>query len=132
MNVPDVFCGTAITAVEQIQELDAVKKLDPVAAREKLQYVQAFRPLYDKLLSLGQRLNDAVMSLKAEVAADSLQIYRVAKSFASDKRSPVVQAHVANMKRDLNRPGLTKAQCEERKKKAAEEKAEKEKEVKAA
>lgn len=134
LNVPDVFCETAIIAVEQLAELQASKKLDAVAGRNKLQFIEAFRPMSDKLSSLVKLLDYTLMWAKATLAEEGLQIYRITKSLASDKRSPVMQAHASNMKRDLGRKGLTRLQREERKlaklKKAAAEALEKE--VKAA
>ena len=115
LNVPDVFCSTAIIAVEQVPELLGTRKLDPVAGRIKMQFLEAFRPMSDKAGTLVKRLDYTLMWLKATLAEDSLQMYRIAKSIASDKRSPLVQAHVENLKRDLGRKGLTKAQREERK-----------------
>ena len=111
------------------------KRLDPVAGRIKMQFIEAFRPMSDKAGALVKRIDYTLMWLKATLAEDSLQIYRLAKDLASDKRSPNVQAHVENLKRDLGRKGLTKAQRDERKAakiKAAAEALAAEKEVKPA
>lgn len=112
LNVPNVFCERAVVAVEQLAELQASKKLDAVAGRNKLQFIEAFRPMSDKLSSVVKLLDYTLMWAKATLAEESLQIYRITKSLASDKRSPLIQAHAENMKRDLGRKGLTKAQRE--------------------
>lgn len=115
IGVPEAFVATVISAVEQLPELAAAKKLDPVAARDKLQYIEAFRPLYDKLFTVIRRLNFGLLYSKDSVAFDSLQVYRIAKQHASDGRSPLMAAHVANMKRDLGKKVPTKVEREERK-----------------
>src|SRR3954467_14332732 len=46
LNIPDGFCGTAISAVAQVPELDSTKKFDSNLNLDRLQYLQAFRPLY--------------------------------------------------------------------------------------
>ncbi len=115
IGVPDAFVATVVAAVEQLPELAAGNKLDPVATRDKVQYIEAFRPLYDKLFTVTRRLNFALLYLKDSVAFESLQVYRIAKQHASDQRSPLMAAHVANMKRDLGKKVPTKADREERK-----------------
>ena len=115
LGVPAEFKATVLAAVEQLPELVATKKLDPVDARDKLQYVEAIQPLYDKLFTFMRRLNYALMWAKDEVSFDTLQIYRVARQLASDNRSPIMAAHVANMKRALGKKVPTRAEREERK-----------------
>jgi hypothetical protein len=115
LGVPAAFVATVVSAVEQLPELAAAKKLDPVAARGKIQYLEAFRPLYDKLFTVTRRLNFALLYMKDSVVFDSLQVYRIAKQHASDQRSPLMAAHVANMKRALGKKVPTRAVREERK-----------------
>ena len=115
LNVPDGFCVTAISAVAQVPELDRTKKFDTNVNLDRLQYIQAFRPLCDTTQGFVNRLTHTLMSLKSAMAGDSLQVYRLAKGLASDKRSPVIDAHVAALKRDLNRRALTKAERDQRK-----------------
>jgi hypothetical protein len=108
LNVPTEFLATAIAAVEQTPELDAVGKLNVVAARDTLQFIEAFRPIHDKIVSVANRLKFTLNSRRATLAADSLQIYNIAKGVARDPASADVAAHVANMKRDLGRRGRPK------------------------
>jgi hypothetical protein len=109
-NVPDAFCATAIDAVEQVPEVDGEKKLNTELSRNRLQFLEAFRPVDDKLTALSKRLRHALRTTKSLLAADTLHVYRLFKSHASDDKSPLVKAHAAAMKRDLGRRGLTKAQ----------------------
>jgi hypothetical protein len=115
LGVPDAFCNTAINAVEQLPELEAARKLHAEKSRNRLQLLEAFRPLGATAAGFSKRLDRVLMAAKSGLATDSLQIYRIAKSVASDKRSPIVEAHVAAMKRDLARPTVSKADREERK-----------------
>jgi hypothetical protein len=111
----DAFCADAIDAVEQIPELAAAKKLDPILGRNQLQFLVAFRPLEHKLVSTARRVTHALRAVKSDLGTRSLQIYRIAQELASDRRSPGVSAHLEAMKRDLGRRASTKAAREQRK-----------------
>jgi len=115
LGVPDAFLATTAAAVEQSPELAAMKKLDPSTTRDNIQYREALRPLYDKVVTVGRRLYFTLLWMKDSDVADALQIYRIAKELASDRRSPLMTALVANMKRDLGKKVPTKADREERK-----------------
>ena len=116
LNVPDVFCYTAVNAVEQLPELNSANKLSVDKCRNQLQFLEAFRPVYDKFEAVSLRLRHALWSNKSSAATASLQVLRVAKAYASDNRSPAVAAHVAAMQRDLARKTqMTKAELAERK-----------------
>jgi hypothetical protein len=109
MNIPTEFLATTVAAVEQTPELAAVKKLDVVEGRDTLQFIEAFRPVIDRVAALLRDLQYTVNSRKALLAADALQTYNIAKGLARDPNSGAVEALVANMKRDLGRSGRTKA-----------------------
>ena len=107
-NVSNEFLATAIAVVEQTPELQHLKKLDVVAARDTLQFIEAFRPVLDKIAALAQSLKFTMASRKASLAADALQIYDIAKGVARDPGAAAVVSHVRNLKRDLGRRGRTK------------------------
>jgi len=109
LNVPTAFLATAIAAVEQNPELQGVNKLDVAAARDTLQFIEAFRPMQDKITALAQSLKFTMASRRAVLAADSLQIYDIAKGIARDPGAAAIASHVANLKRDLGRRGRPKA-----------------------
>jgi hypothetical protein len=113
-NVPDAFCATAINAVEQVPEVGGAKKLNTELSRNRLQFLEAFRPVDDKLAAFSRRMRHALRTTKSLLAADTLHAYRIFKSHASDNKSPLVQAHADAMKRDLGRRGSTKAEREAR------------------
>ena len=108
LNVSTEFLATVIAAVEQTPELQGVRKLDVAAARDTLQFIEAFRPVLDKVTAFARNLRYTMNSRKASLAADSLQIYDIAKGIARDPNSAAVASLVQNMKRDLGRRGRPK------------------------
>jgi hypothetical protein len=108
LNVSNEFLATAIAAVEQTPALQGVNKLDVQAARDTLQFIEAFRPVLDKVSAFASTLKFTVASRKASLVADALQIYDIAKGVARDPGSAAVASLVANMKRDLGRRGRPK------------------------
>lgn len=108
LNVPIEFLATAIAAVEQTPALQAVNKLDVLAGRDTLQFIEAFRPVLDKVSAFTNALKFTIASRKASLAADSLQIYDIAKGLARDPGSAAIASVVANLKRDLGKRGRPK------------------------
>jgi len=76
LNVPIKFLATAIAAVEQTPALQAVNKLDVLAARDTLQFIEAFRPVLDKVSAFASALKFTIASRKASRCGE----------FASDLR----------------------------------------------
>jgi len=108
LNIPTEFLATAIAVVEQVPELLSVNRLDIASARDTLQFIEAFRPVADKVVSVAKSLSDTISARKATLAADALQIYSIAKGLSRDPNSAHIAAMVANLKRDLGRRGRTK------------------------
>ena len=108
LNVPTEFLATAIAAVEQTPELQGTGKLDVTAARDTLQFIEAFRPVQDKVTAFANSLKFTMASRKASLAADALQIYSIAKGIARDPGAAAVASLVSNLKRDLGRRGRPK------------------------
>lgn len=108
-NVSIEFLATAIAVVEQTPELQLLNKLDVVTARDTLQFLEAFRPVLDRIAALAQSLKFTMASRKATLAADALQIYDIAKGVARDPGAAALVSHVRNLKRDLGRRGRTKS-----------------------
>jgi len=105
VNIPFEFLGSAIAAVEETPELQVGHRLDVDAARDTLQFIEAFRPAADKLAAILSMLRFTLASRKATVGAEALQIYSLAKGYARDPRGAGIGNHVANMRRDLGRSG---------------------------
>ena len=115
LGVPDAFCVTAISAVEQLPELDGAKTFPTEHHRNRLQFVEAFRPVVQKGMATMKRAERALRAAKSLVATDCLKVYRVVKSYASDRKNSLAEAHAAALKHDLNKKSMTKAEREERK-----------------
>ena len=114
LNVPDVFCYTAITAAEDLPELDSAQQ-HTVQGRNRLQYIEAFRPVDQMLYVVSRRLRHGLYANKSAVAGNALEIYRVARAKKKSNRNPALAAHVEAMKRDLAKVSLTKAERDARK-----------------
>lgn len=108
LNVPNEFLATVTAAVEQVAELQAINKLDVNAARDTIQFLEAFRPVRDKVDAFAKNLKYTMDSRKAKLATDSLLTYDVAKGLARDPNSATIASLVQNMKRDLGRRGRPK------------------------
>ena len=85
-----------------------MNKLDVTAARDTLQFIEAFRPVQDKVTAFANSLKFTMASRKASLAADALQIYSIAKGVARDPGAAAVASLVSNLKRDLGRRGRAK------------------------
>src|SRR6185436_2003023 len=107
-SIPIEFLATATAAVEQTVELQGVKKLDVPAAHDTLQFIAAFRPVFDKLIAFAKKLQFTMNSRHATLSVEALRIYDIAKGIARDPRSAGIVSLVANMKRDLGPRGRPK------------------------
>jgi len=108
LNVPNQFLATVTAAVVQVPELQAMQKLDVNEALDTLQFLEAFRPVRDKVDAFATNLKYTMDSRKADLATKALLTYDVAKGLARDPNSATIAALVANMKRDLGRRGRPK------------------------
>jgi hypothetical protein len=114
LNVPEAFCASAITAVEQLPDMEAVKAANAERWRNRLQFIEAFRPLDDKVIGFEKILKHALRAVKSSLATELLQMYRIIRGHASAGKNPAAQAHVEVMKRDLGRKTLTRAERQEK------------------
>jgi len=108
LTISDQFVASAVAAVDATEELQSVKKLDVNQARDVFQFVDAFQAIAEKAIAFGRGLQFTIDSRKASLAADALQIYAISKGLGRDPGSAPRVAHVATMKRHLNRPGRKK------------------------
>lgn len=108
LNIPAPFLATAIAAVEQTPQLQSAGRLDVAAARDTLQFIDAFRPVHDKVTAFARSLKFTMALRKASLAADALQTYSIAKGVARDPGAAAVASLVGNLKRDLGRRGRAK------------------------
>jgi len=104
-NVPLQFIATAVAAVEANPELHGTSSFDVTEARDALQFIDAFRPMEDRLRAAMQNLAFSIGSRKANAAIGALQVYAVAKGVARNPLSTTVASHVSNLRRDLGKAG---------------------------
>ena len=113
LNVSGDFLAAAIAAVEQTPSLQGTQKLDTAAARVKLQMIEAFTPVIDRVTAFRNALRYTVQSEKAALAASGLQVYGLSKQLARDAGASAgtvsIISHIAVMKRHLGRTGRPKA-----------------------
>jgi hypothetical protein len=102
-NVPLQFIATAIAAVEANPELQATANFDVTEARDALQFIDAFRPMADRLNAAAENLTFSIDTRRANVSAGALQVYAVAKGVARVPQNTAVASHVGNLKRDLGK-----------------------------
>jgi hypothetical protein len=103
--VPLEFLSSSIAAVEEVPELQAVKKLDVAATRDALQFIEAFRPVYNKAIEFANNLEFTMDSLVASSSAGALQSYEITKGVARDPKATKAHAHLVILRRDLGRSG---------------------------
>lgn len=105
LTISPQFVASAVAAVDATEELQNVKKLDVNEARDVFQFEDAFQAIADKSIAFGRGLQFTIDARKASLAADALQIYAISKGLVRDPGSAPLVAHVATMKRHLNRKG---------------------------
>lgn len=103
--VPLAFIATAVAAVDANPELQSVPGFDVTQVRDSLQYIDAFRPMVDRLAAAKENLSFNIESRRANAGDGALQLYAVAKGIARSPKSTTVGSHVGNLKRDLGRTG---------------------------
>jgi hypothetical protein len=103
-NVPLQFIATAVAAVEENPELQG-GTFDATEARDALQFIEAFRPIADRLTAAARNLNFSIRSRKANAGNGALEVYAIAKRVALNPLSTTVASHVSNLRRDLGRVG---------------------------
>ncbi|HSY51002.1 MAG TPA: hypothetical protein VLC46_19515 [Thermoanaerobaculia bacterium] len=105
-GVPIEFVATAIAAVEANPELQGIRGFDVMQARNALQFIDAFRPVADKLNASAKNVEFTIDVQRAEVNNGALQLYGIAKVVARSPLSTTVATHVGYLKRDLGRTGV--------------------------
>jgi len=104
-NVSTEFLLSAIAAVDQTPDLEGLHKLDVAEGHDALQFIDAYRPVVDRVMAFANALQFTMRARRATLTAAALQIYALAKDLARDPASADAAVHVANMKRDLGPRG---------------------------
>lgn len=97
------FIASMIAAVEAMPELQSVRTFDPEEARATLQFIDAFRPIADRLAALLASVNYRMASRRTKVASAAMTTYAVARGLARDPDSAPLAAHLDILRRDLGR-----------------------------
>jgi hypothetical protein len=108
------FIVKAITMVEASPYLRATGRLDPEAAREMLQILEAFAPIRDQARALAYELGVVMESRKSAIAGRALQIYAIAKGFERDESDAGLSVHIGDLRkqvRDRRRKGRARAKA---------------------
>jgi hypothetical protein len=103
-NVPLQFISTAVAAVDANPELQG-GTFDATEARDALQFIDAFRPMADRMYAAAKNLTFSINSRKANAGTGALEVYAIAKRVALNPLSTTVASHVRNLKRDLGKAG---------------------------
>jgi hypothetical protein len=104
-TVPVPFLYSMVSLVEEQPDLQAVGKLSAASGRGRLQFMEAFRPVIDKLAVFVDKLRFTVNERRASLTTECLQMYAIIKALARDPGSAELGAYLAILKRDLNRQG---------------------------
>ncbi len=104
-TIPKTFMRSAIFTTEQFESLQATGALGIAAARETLQFVDAFKPVLDKLKTLTQDMGFTIELKTSEVSDAALRIYGVARILSRDPASGDLGGHAAILKKHLGRKG---------------------------
>jgi len=104
-TVPIPFLYSMVSLVEEQPELQALGKLSAASGRGRLQFMEAFRPMIDKLTVFIDKLKFTVKAQRASLTTEALQMYALIKALARDRGSAELGAYVAILKRSLNRTG---------------------------
>ena len=104
-NVSTEFLLSAIAAVDQTPDLEGLHKLEVAEGRDTLQFIDAYRPVVDRVMAFANALQFTMRARRATLTTAALQIYALAKDLARDPNGADAAVHVANMKRDLGPRG---------------------------
>lgn len=97
------FLASMIAAVEDRPELRGVGTFDVDEARDTLQFLDAFRPVADRVAALLASITYTMEARKAAVAAKAMNTYHVMKGLARDPGGAPLRPHLDALRRDLGR-----------------------------
>jgi len=97
LNVNRRFLEVVVSSVEQDPHIKAHGQLDSVAARDGMQYLDAFGPVLAKMEADAARLRFSLQAVKASLVVSTQQTYDISKGLARDPNKPEVAKRVAQM-----------------------------------
>jgi hypothetical protein len=97
------FLVRLIHATEELPDLEDFGFLRPEEAREVLQFIDAFRPIADRLAVLLKTLNHTMAARKAKIAIAAMNTYMMAKRYARRPQNAALSLHVERLRQALGR-----------------------------
>lgn len=104
-TISKTFMRSAIFTTGEFENLQATGTLGIDAARESLQFVDAFKPVLTELKILTKQMGFTIELRTAEVSDAALRIYGIAKILARDPSTGDLAGHAAILKKRLGRKG---------------------------
>jgi hypothetical protein len=96
-RVSPEFVNRAVGTLLGSSELLNVKPLDPAETLDDKQYVDAMRPVEQKLLAVYKRVRFTIRVREARLTRRAQQIYGVAKELARDRDTSLIKSQVDDM-----------------------------------
>jgi len=109
-RIPRPFVQRAVGALFGSNELLAVEVLDAAETMDDQQYLDAMKPVEQKLFAVYKRVRFTNQVREARLARKAQQIYGVAKELARDRETSTIKVHVDEMAkyRTQKKPRRTK------------------------
>jgi hypothetical protein len=92
------FLEAGIAAAAEVPELQAVTRFDVDAAREALQFIDAWTPVLPSVIAFGRRLHIALAARKSPLVTQVRSAYAVANGIAKGNPDASVATHAKAMK----------------------------------
>ena len=106
-TVPREAIVAIVAMVESSRVLQSPQLVDLERAHEVLQFDDGFRVLDQRIEMLRAQVSYTVEARWAELVADAMDVYRIAKRYAKDPRYPELAQHVATIRGHLDRKNGT-------------------------
>ena len=110
VNVPIPFLDAAIFVTEETPKIKKAAWLVPAEGSDTLQYLDAFRWVDEKLVAVRTELRFTMMSRRAKLALQALQVFSLARNFARDQSVAGIDALVEILRRTLGKRGRPRKQ----------------------
>jgi hypothetical protein len=103
VGIPADFVSSTVAAVHENPGFQRYAALDVLQGRNATQFLDAYRPISEKLMAQGRDLAFTCDAIFANLASSSLDTYAIAKRVVRNPENAGLTQHVANMKRKLGR-----------------------------
>lgn len=109
LAIPEDFVSSTVAAVHENPGFQRYAALDVLQGRNATQFLDAYRPISEKLMAQGRDLAFTCDAIFANLASSSLDTYAIAKRVVRNPENAGLTQHVARMKRTLGRGNRKKA-----------------------